>query len=414
MATLALSVAGQFVGGLVGGPIGATLGRALGALAGSVVDNAIFGSKPVVATPSGSDINLQGSAEGGPIPRLYGWNRFTGNIIWATQLEEVTQQSAGAKGTSNATSTTTVLANFAVGLCAGEVSRLGRIWADGELLETAALNLRFNRGSEDQLPDSLIEAKQGSGNAPAYRGLCYLVFEQLDLTPFGNRIPNLAVELCRVVGELEPAIRAMTVIPAASEVGYDPVPRVRFVGPGSTANETAHLYSNVSDWTWSIDELQALSPNLEHVSLVVAWFGDNLDCGSCTVAPRVEDSSRVIDGADWTVTGLSRGTARVVSSVDGALAYGGAPSDPAVFAAIADLKARGLKVTLYPMLLMDIAPGNALTDPSTGAAGQPAYPWRGRITCSPAPGQSGTPDQTSSALRPVGAVFGSAAGAGFA
>ena len=33
MATLALSLAGQFVGGAVGGPIGATIGRALGALA---------------------------------------------------------------------------------------------------------------------------------------------------------------------------------------------------------------------------------------------------------------------------------------------------------------------------------------------------------------------------------------------
>ena len=41
-------------------------------------------------------------------------------------------------------------------------------------------------------------------------------------------------------------------------------------------------------------------------------------------------------------------------------------------AAIADLKARGLGVTLYPMLLMDIPEGNAL--------GQPAYPWRGRIS----------------------------------
>ena len=29
------------------------------------------------------------------------------------------------------------------------------------------------------------------------------------------------------------------------------------------------------------------------------------------------------------------------------------------------------------------------TDPWTGAASQPAYPWRGRITCDPAPGQRG-------------------------
>jgi len=413
MATLALSVAGQFVGAAVGGPIGAVVGRALGALAGSAIDNALFGAKPAAATPMGSDIRLQGSAEGGPIPRLYGWSRFTGNIIWATQLEATTQQSSGAKGTSNTTTTTTLLANFAVALCEGEVQRLGRIWADGELLETDTLNFRFYRGSETQPVDSLIELKQGTGNAPAYRGLCYLVFEQLDLTPFGNRIPNLSVELCRVVGELEPAITAITVIPGATEFGYDPVPRVRIVWAGATANENAHLYPHRSDWTVSLDELQALCPNLEHVSLVVAWFGDDLRCGNCTIAPRVENATRAVDGTAWEVSGLTRAAARVVTSVDGNPAYGGTPSDATVLAAIADLKGRGLKVTLYPMLLMDIAADNSLPDPRTGAAGQPAYPWRGRITCTPAPGQAGTPDQTDTASAQVAAFVGAATAASF-
>jgi outer membrane lipoprotein SlyB len=43
MATLALSVVGQFAGGMIGGPIGATIGRALGAVAGSAIDAALFG-----------------------------------------------------------------------------------------------------------------------------------------------------------------------------------------------------------------------------------------------------------------------------------------------------------------------------------------------------------------------------------
>ena len=409
MATLALSVAGQFAGGAIGGPIGAVVGRALGALAGAAIDNVIFGTKPTATSASGSDIRLQGSTEGGPIPRLYGWNRFTGNIIWATQLEEATQQSSGAKGTSSSDSTTTILANFAVALCEREVQRLGRIWADGELLDISSITCRFYRGTETQLPDSLMEAKQGSGKAPAYRGLCYLVFEQLDLTAFGNRIPIISVELCRVVGELEPAIEAITVIPGATEFGYDPEPRVRIVSPGTTANENAHILASVSDWTWSIDELQALCPNLRHVSLVVAWFGDDLRCGSCTIAPRVENAGKAVHGASWGVAGLTRGTARVVSTSDGGPAYGGTPSDAAVLAAIADLKARGLGVTLYPMILMDIPASNGLADPYTGATGQPAYPWRGRVTCSPAPGVSGTPDQTVDIATPLLAFLGAAA-----
>src|SRR6185437_14677421 len=233
----------------------------------------------------------------------------------------------------------------------------------------------------------------------------YLVFEQLDLTPFGNRIPNLSVELCRVVGELEPAITAITVIPGATEFGYDPVPRVRIVWAGATANENAHLYPHRSDWTVSLDELQALCPNLEHVSLVVAWFGDDLRCSNCTIAPRVENATRAVDGTAWEVSGLTRAAARVVTSVDGNPAYGGTPSDATVLAAIADLKGRGLKVTLYPMLLMDIAADNSLPDPRTGAAGQPAYPWRGRITCTPA--------QTDTASAQVAAFVGAATAASF-
>ena len=47
-------------------------------------------------------------------------------------------------------------------------------------------------------------------------------------------------------------------------------------------------------------------------------------------------------------------------------AYGGTPDDASVIAAIRDLKARGLKVTLYPFVLMDIPAGNTLPSPYGG------------------------------------------------
>ncbi|MCS6759552.1 MAG: hypothetical protein MO852_11785 [Candidatus Devosia euplotis] len=96
MATLALSLAGQAVGGLVGGSVGAAVGRALGALAGSVIDNDLFGEK--AAEPGYADIRLQGSSEGGSVPRLFGWSRLSGNIIWARELELLASDNAGAKG----------------------------------------------------------------------------------------------------------------------------------------------------------------------------------------------------------------------------------------------------------------------------------------------------------------------------
>ncbi|ODU87056.1 MAG: hypothetical protein ABT14_06365 [Pelagibacterium sp. SCN 63-17] len=399
MATLALSVAGQFAGALVGGPFGATIGRALGALAGSVVDGWLFGEK---AEAPVFDVRLGGSAEGGAIPRLYGWGRLGGNIIWARELERLGGEQAGAKGLMPQEDDEEIGASFAIGFCEGPVARLGRIWADGQLLDTRGLTLRFYHGDAAQLPDGLIEATQGVGQAPAYRGLCYLVVENLPLSRFGNRIPQISAELCRVVGELEPAISAVTVIPGATEFGYDPVPRVRMVGRGAGVSENAHLLAGVSNWSWSIDELQALCPNLEHVALVVTWFGDDLRCGECKVTPRVEAAGRSIEGTEWSVAGLGRSDVPVVSQHNGGPAYGGTPSDDSVLAAISDLKARGLKVTLYPLMMMDVPAGNGLPDPYGGGE-QANYPWRGRMTCFPAAGIEGSPDGTGMAAAQVAA-----------
>lgn len=412
MATLALSVAGQFVGGAVGGPIGATIGRALGALAGSAVDQAIF-SEPE-APRQLADLRLQGSSEGGPIPRVYGWGRLAGNIIWATQLELSDEASSGGKGfggdgQGNGTDGPVYLANFAVGLCEGHVHRIGRIWADGRVLDPSHYTIRTYFGDEDQSADALITAKQGANKTPTYRGLCYLVFEALPLGEFGNRIPNITVEVCRVVGELENQIRAITIIPGATEFGYDPEPRVRLVSSGVTALENTHLFGQTSDWTYSLDELQALCSNLSHVALVVAWFGDDLRCGQCKIQPRVEGANRDVIDADWVVSGQNRSDVPVMSTHDGGAAYGGTPSDTAVLAAIADLKARGIAVTLYPIVLMDVPEANGLTDPYTGASDQPAYPWRGRITCDPAPGEVGSPDMSGAVNAEVSNFLGSAA-----
>lgn len=410
MATLALSVTGQVVGGAFGGPVGAVVGRALGALAGGVVDRAIFGTDQAVH--SDVSFRLQGSSEGGAIPRIYGWRRLAGNIIWATELERVTKTSRGAKGTSNQTEDT-ITANFAIALCEGEVAHFGRLWADGDLLDTDGLNIRFYHGTQTQEPDELILAKQGEENAPAYRGTAYLVFEALPLSDFGNRIPNITAEVCRPVGDLEPAIKAITLIPGATEFGYDPTPRVRIASPGVAEPENAHILSSLSDWTLSLDELTALCPNLEHVALVVTWFGTDLRCADCAIEPRVESQNRTIKDTRWQVGDLTRSAAHTVSSIDGASAYGGTPSDATVFAAIADLKARGLKVTLYPFLMMDIPPDNGLDDPLTGAASQTAFPWRGRITCDPAPGRSGSPDLSSAAADQIAAFVGTAKPADF-
>src|SRR5690606_23026685 len=112
------------------------------------------------------------------------------------------------------------------------------------------------------------------------------------------------------------------------------------------------------------------------------------------IAPRVESAEKKTPGVTWRVAGLEREDAREVERHEGRPAYGGTPSDFSIVHAIEDLKARDLKVTFYPFILMDIAAGNVKIDPYTEESGRPAFPWRGRITCMPAPGRPGSPDKT--------------------
>jgi len=409
MAALVLSIAGGAAGALFG-PVGAIAGRIAGALVGNVIDRNLLTPSRSLEGPRLSALDVMSSSEGAPIPRVYGRARISGQVIWATQLEEVVSQreeGGGKGGLGGGTSTTTYsyFANFAVGLCEGEIGGVARIWADGKLLDLSNIAFRVYRGDEMQDTDPLIAAKQAESGAPAYRGLAYVVFERLALENFGNRIPQLSFEVLRPVGKLERMVRAVTLIPGTTEFGYETASVTRTLGLGQSAPENRHVFDASSDVIAALDQLQAACPNLERVAIVVAWFGDDLRAGECRIRPCVDSAIKMTSGASWSVAGMTRAGADVVSQVEGRPAFGGTPSDESVRHLIAELKARGLKVTLYPFVMMDIPTDNAKPDPWSGAASQPAYPWRGRITCDPAPGQGGSPQGTPAAATQVDDFF---------
>ncbi|MEQ1615452.1 MAG: glycoside hydrolase/phage tail family protein, partial [Hyphomicrobiaceae bacterium] len=87
---------------------------------------------------------------------------------------------------------------------------------------------------------------------------------------------------------------------------------------------------------------------------------------------------------------------------------GGTPSDQTIVDQLRELQSRQLSVTLNPFILMDVAQGNTLPNPLGGSASQPAYPWRGRITCDPAPGRPGTADKTAAAAAQLASFIGTA------
>ncbi|PTM38727.1 glycoside hydrolase/phage tail family protein [Bosea sp. 124] len=417
MATLLLQVAGSVLGTALGGPIGAVIGQAIGGIAGARIDQSVLGgggSTKVVEGPRLTEIDGLAASEGAAIPRVYGRARIGGQLIWATRFEEeikvtVTRSKGGGKGSprqKTVETTYSYYANLAIGLCEGQIAFVRRIWVDGRELDVTTVGMRVHHGHEAQEPDPLIAAKE-AGAAPAYRGLAYVVFERFPLGDYGNRVPQFAFEVVRAVDGLGGMIRAVTLIPGASEFVYETRAVSHEPEPGVTGSLTRHQLYGGSDVDTALGHLTALCPNLRRVSLVVTWFGDDLRAGACTLSPRVEIAHKPTTGAEWTVAGLMRPSARVVSEFGGRPAFGGTPSDESVIRLIRRLRDDyGLEVVLYPFVMMDVPAGNALPDPASGAPGQPHYPWRGRITCAPAPESPGSVDGTAAADGQVASFLG--------
>ncbi|WP_343313910.1 glycoside hydrolase/phage tail family protein [Brucella sp. BE17] len=401
MATIVLQAVGAAVGGIFG-PVGAAIGAGLGAMGGYAIDNALINSTRHI---EGSRLNggrVVTAEEGAALSFIYGTARVSGTLIWATRFEEkATTERQGGKGGPKVTSYS-YFGNAAYAVAEGEIAFIRRVWADGQELDLTEIEMRVYRGTATQQPDPLIEAKQGSGNAPAYRGTAYVVFERIPLDGFGNRLPQFHFEVVRPVGKVASDLRAIALIPGSTEFGLQPDPVTDEPVPGTGRSINRNAVRARSDWTAALDELQALCPNLKHIAIVVPWFGDDLRASHCRIRPGVTALSARKPSHVWRVENVTRGSAPLISKSGKGAAYGGTPSDASVIAAIRDARARGLHVTLYPFIMMDIAAGNALPSPY-GGVGQALYPWRGRITCHPAVGQAGSPDKTSSAGEQVSA-----------
>jgi GTA TIM-barrel-like domain/Putative phage tail protein len=413
MASLILSTAGNALFGPIGG--------AIGAIAGSAIDNAaITALTPARVQPSRlAGLKVQASQEGAPIPVVYGRFRVAGQVIWASKFHEVnTKRTVGGKGGQRVVERSYTI-SFAIGLCEGLIDGIGKVWANGNLLDLSTLAHRVYLGGESQMPDPLIEALEGIEDAPAYRGLAYIVFEDMPVSAYGDRIPQLAFEVMASPAagpegrpHLQDLARGVCLIPGSGEFAYATTPIRKIIGPGNEIGENVHCKAERADFDVAMDNLRRDFPAVDAVSLVVAWFGTDLRAGTCQIVPKVEDATKQTSPRAWSVAGLTRSSAGLVSQSGGKPAYGGSPDDGSVIEAIVALKARGIKVTHNPFVMMDIAVGNSLPNPQGGTS-QPPYPWRGRITCFPGIGQSGTVDATATAASQINTFFGTATAAHF-
>ncbi len=425
MATVLFSALGASFGSAIGGSfLGLSMtavGRFAGAVIGRGIDNRILGggSDPVEVGRL-DRMRFSGSGEGYPIAHVFGRSRVAGHVIWATHFKEAVEKSGGTSAGKGAPPSPEIhtykySVSLALGLCAGEISHVARVWADGQETALRDLNFTVYHGTEDQLPDPLMEAVEGAGAVPAYRGLAYVVIEDLDLSKFGNRVPQFTFEVCRPAQNLpdlpaEPAdlIQGVCIIPGSGEYALAQTKLHYDKGNDQYQNANAHSASGYSDAQTSFTNLAAEIPNCETASLVVSWFGDDLRCGECQIAPKVEQRAAESPDMPWTSGGISRAEADQVPQKEDRPIYGGTPSDTSVVQAIQMLSERGQDVVFYPFILMSQMAGNGLPDPYQAQDEQAELPWRGRITTSLAPNLAGTPDKTDTARAEVDAFFGTA------
>jgi hypothetical protein len=466
MATLALGLVGTAIGTAIGGGItilGATLtaasiGGIIGSTIGGYIDSMIIASlTPAIRNegPRLQEMTLMQSSEGAVQGRLFGIMRVGGNVIWSARFKETKttdSETVGGKGGGGQevqTTTYTYSCSFAVAFGQGNSrTQLGRLWMDGKEVDLSTISHTFYQGTETQSPDSVIQAVEGAGDTPGFRGTCYIVFEDMLLTDFSNRIPQVTAEIICPLETSDPddisnIARSFCLIPASGEFVYGTdVYTLQNASnsilsnffPGSTFDNqlgdtiglpsrsgdsiqakfmNMHNQKGVTDFVQSMTHLEAFQPNLDAVALVVGWFGDDLRAGECEIRPYVEfkDRDGVVTPREWNVAGLVRSDADVIEvgrDGDGNPIYGGTPSDDVVVEAIQWLKARGIRVIFYPFVFMHVESGNTLPNPySNNAAtnGQPVFPWRGRITCSPAAGYTGTVDKTAAAATQVNTFF---------
>jgi hypothetical protein len=198
------AVAGFFTGGIGYVAMGASIGGAIGGL---------LAPKERVDVNKIDDITVSVSKYGDGIPETYGNGRPPLTWVWSTYIIQIGEEQSGKGGGT----VQTTYRQFIHGLlCLGKTPPPGstvtirKLWIDGKLNYDASSGLSAGQalateenpfqsllifdGNDAQLPIAIIEAYEGIGNVPAFRGrLTAFVF---GLECPGGRVPQIQVEVC--------------------------------------------------------------------------------------------------------------------------------------------------------------------------------------------------------------------------
>jgi hypothetical protein len=260
--------------GIVGAGIGSSVGMtALGFGLGTAIGSLLFpGNEPNSAKPEDGKLRitdnvLQTSSYGAYMAVGYGLYKVSGNVIWATPIEKVTEETInstlssgkgiGGDGDARAPATSTkTFFKSSIAVAFAEVPQhrlkpvvykttqesqedgdivniterksfvgIRRLWLNNYLVRDgrsnqfdppSILNVEEYLGDESQVPSPIIQSFDGVNNVPAYKGVCYVVIPNLDLTPFGDTLPSVSAELYERadrIDDLEEGVEGLALSP---------------------------------------------------------------------------------------------------------------------------------------------------------------------------------------------------------
>lgn len=253
------------------------------------------------------------------------------------------------------------------------------------------IKISIHNGSEDQEVDLHLQEHYGINNCPAYKGIAYVVMQNLTLHDY-YKIKNVQFHILKTNNYLSEykissrhQIESIVLIPGCGEFVYDTIIRTK------QQNENiiplnSHNPHGIANVLVSLNHLKVTCPNLKNISLVICWFArgkfenNQVDVASIVssdiesnvgIFPCVEYDDDIKHSTEWSVANFRRNPknnneikANVITKVNNTLLFGGTPSDESLINLVTELKMRGFNILINPMLMIDLH----------------EKPWRGMIT----------------------------------
>lgn len=291
--------------------------------------------------PKVGDLKSPQFQYGAKLPRLYGVNRTAGTLAWYS-TKRVIAGDGGDKDTAPTADRAEIDVLFILAVDSPIIG-VTRVWKNGELVQNQNASsggilaiaealtstwyeLRFLDGNPEQLPDPVIEAIEGVGNAPAYRHRQCVLIHGLQLGQSGQMpllefecvthatpSTDLSLVKTRILTYFEKGTNATVVSPEDSALGIRLLNYKLFDAQGVNSVGTGWTEIAVTGTGYNNLPLQGITVNGE-LDLGGVFSPANLPTWAETTVMR--DGSIVVPGADGTSPVTIEGYIRFIEMTD--------------------------------------------------------------------------------------------------